>query len=306
VRTGRTLTPGDLGFVTTPGSDEGSNESSWTKRCGGLDVSFRRLRSLAELEPVETLQRIVFAGITDLDLFAAGMLAVVHETGGEVLGAYVVGQEGEELAGFVMGWGGYVDGRPRVVSDMLGVLPGFRGIGLGAELKKLQAVVSMGAGFVEIEWTVDPLRAANARLNFEKLGAYADRYEIDKYGSGFATDFYGGMPTDRFIVTWPLTSKVVHERLLRRAPDRTREDVSGLPMFDPASAEIPTQALVPIPADIDALLASDPDAALAWRLALRRTLIPAFERGYAVTGFARAIEQQGDPVLVLTHGRTTS
>lgn len=307
MRAGTPFTPKDLGFVETPTGPSLTDEPSWSKRCGGDDVSFRRLRSLAELGPVEELQRVVFAGITDLDLVAAGMLVAVPETGGEVLGAFVRGPGGEKLVGFVIGWGGYVHGRPRVLSDMLGVLPDYRGAGLGAELKKLQAAIALVAGFVEIVWTVDPLRAANARLNFEKLGAHADRYEIDRYGAGFATELYGGMPTDRLHLTWPLTAEAVHERLTHPPPPRTRADIADLPMLDLASgAAPPPEGVVPIPADIDALLVRDPDAALAWRLAVRGALVPAFAQGYAVTGFARATVPGNDPVLVLTRVRMPS
>ncbi len=300
------FTPEDLGFAVTPVAEGRAEHAAWSKTCGAYDVSFRRLRSLTELEPVEALQRAVFAGISDLDLASAGMLVGVPETGGEVLGAFVAGPGGDELIGFVIGWGGYVGGRPRLLSDMLGVRPGFRGAGLGAELKKLQAAVAVAAGFVEIVWTVDPLRAANARLNFEKLGAYADKYEIDRYGSGFAADLYGGMPTDRLHITWPLLSETVRERLMHPAAARARRDVAGIPAFDPEAGAFATHVLVPMPADIDALLARDPDAALAWRYSLRRALIPAFAQGYAVTGFAPAAGQRTDPALVLIRVRTPS
>ena len=71
-----------------------------------------------------------------------------------------------------VGWGGFV-GRPRVVSDFLAIRPEARSLGLATELKRLQAAIALSRGFEEIVWTVDPLRAANARLNFGKLGATA-------------------------------------------------------------------------------------------------------------------------------------
>ena len=68
----------------------------------------------------------------------------------------------------------------------------------------LLAALALAAGYPEIVWTVDPLRAANARLNFERLGAYADEYLEDLYGADFAPGLYGGLPTDRLLVTWPV------------------------------------------------------------------------------------------------------
>ncbi|MDP9364243.1 MAG: hypothetical protein M3Q10_08465 [Chloroflexota bacterium] len=278
------LTAADLGFAERA-------RAGWRKRVGDRDVLFRPLRRLSDLLPVEALQRAVF-GVTDRDLLPASALVVVPETGGEVLGAF--GGEGtssgEELLGFALGWGGFRDGRPRLVSDMLGVRADRRHAGLGAELKRLQALRALERGFPEVVWTVDPLRAANARLNIEKLGAVADRYEEDRYGAGYGAGLYGGLSTDRLHVTWHLTSPRVRDRLLGRARPTDPADVADLPRFAPGLA-VP-RALVPLPADVDRLLADDPSGVLQWRLALRSDLTAAFGAGFAVTGFAADRERQ--------------
>jgi len=300
------ITPEALGFASVdPGAGK-SDARAWRKNVGGRAVTFRRVRLLADLEPIETLQRAVFAGIADRDLWAAGMLVTVAETGGAVISAAVAGQNGgEKIVGFAIGWGGFVSGRPRILSDMLGVLPGFRGDGLGAELKKLQAALAVAGGFVEMVWTVDPLRAANARLNFDKLGAYADRYEIDRYGAEFAADLYGGLPTDRLHITWPLTSPDVHGRLLSHVQPRSGAEVEALSVFDPTRRDDgvnrqPPHVRTPLPADIDQLVTADPAAALRWRLELRETLIAAFAQGYVITGFAPSAAPAGYSSFLLT------
>jgi predicted GNAT superfamily acetyltransferase len=295
------FTAEELGFAELeppPDGPEGRG-GIWGKRVGGRDFAFRTVRDLASLAAVEALQRAVFAGIADVDVAGPGMLVAVAETGGEVIGAYRPGASGEDLVGFVTGWGGYVAGRPRLLSDMLGVRADVRGGGLGAELKKLQAAVAIRRGFLDVVWTVDPLRAANARLNFEKLGAYADRYELDRYGAEFATDLYGGLPTDRLHVTWPLDSPLVHDRLLGRTSLRTAADVAGVPLFDPTDSEYPAQVLVPIPADVDRLLAANPDDARDWRYRVRTALTAAFAAGYAIVGFAGAIGLGNEAALLL-------
>ncbi len=306
MRDASVITPEALGFASADPGGRASDVGVWRKEVGGPTVVFRRLRSLADLDPIEDLQRAVFAGIAERDLWAAGMLVTVAETGGAVISAAVGGPDGsEEVVGFAIGWGGFVAGRPRILSDMLGVRPGFRGGGLGAELKKLQAALAIGAGFVEMVWTVDPLRAANARLNFEKLGAYADRYEINRYGAEFAADLYGGLPTDRLHITWPLTSPEVRGRLLGHVTSRAGADVDSIPFFNPTRRDggvdrHPPRVRVPLPADIDQLVAADPGAALRWRLDLRETLIAAFAQGYVVTGFTPATALAADPTIVLT------
>lgn len=281
--------PAALGFT-------GNEESGWRRSLRGRAVVFRPLRSLADLAHAERLQEDVF-GVSERDLIPANELIVVAETGGEVFGAFLA-DDLELAAGVLVGWGGYV-GRPRVVSDFLAVRAEARNLGLAFELKRLQAVVALGRGFEEIVWTVDPLRAANARLNFGKLGAVASHYEVDRYGSGFATGLYGGMPSDRLHVVWEIPSPRVIARLLARDEGDQPLPIAVGP-FVPGMRE--HGALVEIPADIDALLAADFDAALAWRLRLRETLTRAFAEGFAITGFRAATEGSGPAYLLRREG----
>ncbi|MDQ3779699.1 MAG: GNAT family N-acetyltransferase [Chloroflexota bacterium] len=269
------LTPADLGF--TPRGD-----GSWRKLLGGQTVHFRPLRHIAELLPLEALQRQIF-GVSEHDLAAASLLVSVPETGGEVIGAFGAPDDAP-LLGFVIGWGGYYQRRPRLVSDMLGVDPRHRNLGLGTELKRLQAAVTLAAGISEIVWTVDPLRASNAWLNHEKLGAIADRYEENRYGDTFGAGLYGGLPTDRLHVTWHLRDPRVHARLLGRTQP-TATGLHSLPSYQPGLVQ--PRATVPLPADVDALLARDPAAVATWRERQRVLLPSAFAEGYVIYGAVR-------------------
>ena len=263
------VTPETLGFE--------SGSEGWWKTVGERRLRFTRLRTRTDLEKTERLQRSVF-GVSDRDLASSSI--------GEVLGAF----DGERLVGFVSGWGGYVDGRARLVSDLMAVEAGYRG-GIGVALKGLQAVVAIQAGFEEIVWTFDPLRAANAPLNFERLGVYARKYVRNMYGEHFGEGLYGGLPSDRLFVIWPLRSARVRSRLLGTYQPLAPGALSALPEYVPGTSE--SRALLAIPGDFDGLLASDPARAREWRFRLREGLEAAFASGYAVTGFAG---RRGEPL----------
>jgi predicted GNAT superfamily acetyltransferase len=278
----------------------GNEETGWVRSTRGRQTHFRLLRTLGDLMHAERLQEEVF-GVSERDLIPANELIVVPETGGAVIAAFLPGDPDRAL-GILVGWGGFV-GRPRVVSDFLAIVPEARSLGLATELKHLQAAIALSRGFAEIVWTVDPLRAANARLNFGKLGATAHRYEIDRYGSTFATTLYGGLPTDRLHITWDIRSPRVISRLLgHEETARPAENHDPAPYAPGMSAHT---ALVAIPADIDALLAARTDQALAWRLRMRETLCQAFGEGFAITGFRPALGD-ADPAYLLERRRASN
>jgi predicted GNAT superfamily acetyltransferase len=270
------LTTGALGFEAT--------SSGWRKHVGGRLLAFRRLRNRPDLEQTERLQHAIF-GVSERDLASYSLLVVVHKTGGEVLGAF----DGARLVGFISGYGGYVDGRPLLVSDFMAVEPDYRG-GLGFAIKTLQGALALEAGFEQAIWTVDPLRAANARLNFERLGAHCRRYTRDVYGSDFAEGLYGGMPSDRLTISWPLTSARVAQRLLHGHTPLAHDALADVPDYAPGCDSF--AARVTIPGDIDALLAANPSGAGAARQRVRVQLEAAFAAGYVITAFAGAADAE--------------
>jgi hypothetical protein len=86
-------TSADFVAPETLGFESGSE--GWRKTVGERRLLFARLRSRLDLEKTERLQRAVF-GVSDRDLASSSILVAVHETGGEVLGAF----DGERLVGF--------------------------------------------------------------------------------------------------------------------------------------------------------------------------------------------------------------
>ncbi len=284
------LNPESLGFQPVASAECPSETSAWTQILGNRSVTFRLLRTLAELAVTEDLQRDVF-GLTDYDLLAAGELIVVHETGGEVIGAFLEEDGTEQAVGCLFGWGGYVGGHPRVVSDFMAVRKWARSGGIGAAMKRLQAALAISRGFEEIVWTVDPLRSANARLNFGKLRAYTNRYIENLYGTGYGEAIYGGLPSDRIQVTWPISSPAVQQHLLRSDNPPLDFDLAELDQFDAERPDV-DRATIMIPTDIDQIVQSDPANALKWRLSLRRDLQAAFGAGLAITDFVPHLDRE--------------
>ena len=284
--------PAALGF-------SGNEATGWVRSTRGREIHFRLLHSLADLVHAERLQEEVF-GVSERDLIPANELIVVPETGGAVIAAFP-SDAPNRAAGVVLGWGGFV-GRPRVVSDFLAIRLEARSLGLATELKRLRAAIALSRGFEEIVWTVDPLRAANARLNFGKLGATAHQYEIDRYGSTFAASLYGGLPSDRLHVTWDIVSPRVISRLLGQDDVQDPSPADASPFLPAINEDV---ALVTIPTNIDALLAAGPDEALAWRLRLRDSLCQAFAAGFAITGFRPALSGEA-PAYLLERRRASN
>jgi predicted GNAT superfamily acetyltransferase len=88
---------------------------------------------------------------------------------------------------------------------MLAVLPEYRNHGLGRRMKLAQREAALARGIARMEWTFDPLQIPNAHLNIARLGAIVRRYEADFYGPS-SSPLQGGLPTDRLVAEWWLSS----------------------------------------------------------------------------------------------------
>ncbi|MEZ4533289.1 MAG: hypothetical protein R2855_20000 [Thermomicrobiales bacterium] len=261
------------------------DERTWQKSIRGRVFTFRELRALDELEIAERMQRDVMK-IEGSDVVMASFLVVSPDTGGFVIGCY----EGEREIAVAFGYGGYLHPEPFLYSDFLVVVEDARSLGIGFEMKRLQALIGRERGLGSIRWTVDPLRAANARLNFERLGALGVSYTRDKYGANFAAGLYGGMPTDRLLLRWPLRTERTLERLTGSYVPIPDQALDGLEEVSARSLGAP-QLVVTIPGDIDTLVKAEFDTAMRYRMETREKIELAFAAGYFVSGAARTGSQ---------------
>jgi predicted GNAT superfamily acetyltransferase len=252
----------------------------------------RDLTDLSDCHAVVEVQVSVWG--RDAETVPASVLLVSAKRGGILIGAF----DATRLVGFVWSMPGWRDGRPTHWSHMLGVLPEARGHGVGARLKRAQRERALAQGVDLIEWTFDPLQAANAHLNIACLGAMAATYLVDAYGA-MSGPLHRGTPTDRLVAEWWLARPHVERRLAAR--DHLAARRSGEPLPEPVVAvragvtwaecagvrldlEAP-RLTVPVPPRFTDMQQQAPDAALAWRLALREALPAYFARGYRVVEF---------------------
>jgi predicted GNAT superfamily acetyltransferase len=239
---------------------------------------------MAELESCVRLQQQVW-GYEPAEVYPVRLLVNLTHIGGHVLGAFTRSSKGNaltragprrggKLVGFVMAMPAWRDGQRYLHSLSLAVAAGYENQGLGRLLKLGQRDLAIEAGVARIEWTFDPLRAKNAFLNIERLGAITRRYQTDYYGTVHSR-LQQGLPSDRLVCEWWVRSARVRRAL---SPGRGARLHGARPK--PAAG-------IAIPADFASLAERDPAQALAVQRSVRQRFRRCFKRGLAVTGFER-------------------
>ena len=275
---------------------------------GGDGITLRSLASNADYDEAVVVQDEIWgAGFSDR--VPASILRVGQKVGGVSAGAF--DREGRML-GFVFGLTGIRDGALVHWSDMLAVREGARGMRLGERLKYYQRDIVRAMGVEKMFWTFDPLVARNAHFNLNRLGARIADYLPDFYGSNTGSILHGALPTDRFLAEWPVGST----RAGAPPPARHTPVGAGAPNNLPAATIVhgtkvrsvtpfpdAPRVLVAIPPDVESVLGSGPETALAWRMATRAAVTHYFARGYRVIGFHRG-DDRSPPAYELSSSTT--
>lgn len=251
-----------------------------------VPIVLRSMRTLDEYHEGETLERRVW-GAEFTECVPASLLMVSQKVGGVTAGAF---DSDGRLVGMVYGLTGPRDGCLVHWSHMLAVSPELRGRGLGRELKLFQRRLALDHGAATMLWTYDPLVAANAHLNLNRLGARPVEYMRDVYGADTASELHRGLGTDRFLVEWDLEGSLpegdpdpadwVEASIVNLAAD------GGL-SEPPYELPHERRVRVEIPYDIQQVKAADETAGASWRRTTRHALEGYLEAGYAVLGLLR-------------------
>jgi predicted GNAT superfamily acetyltransferase len=147
---------------------------------------------------------------------------------------------------------------------MTAVLPEYRDLGIGRQLKLAQRDDALARGISLIEWTFDPLQTRNAYFNICRLGVVARRYLLDIYGST-SSPLHGGLPTDRLVAEWHLAS------------DRVEQVLTGK---EPALADAKERVEI-------VLDESSPETIAQTQIQARQRFQDLFARGHVVTWFEK-------------------
>jgi predicted GNAT superfamily acetyltransferase len=290
------------------------------------------LHSMQEMQMIEDLQRLVWAG-SETDIVPAHLLITAAHNGGFVIGVFPQEDAGHtQMAGFVYGFPGLYktpDGpRLKHCSHQLAVHPDYRGQGLGFLLKRAQWQMVRHQGIDRITWTYDPLLSRNAYLNIARLGAVCNTYLRDLYGK-MRDELNAGLNSDRFEVDWWVNTQRVGRRVSRNSRlqldlahflaagaeiiNPTRVNQAGMPIPpDLDSMDLPGEGdegpiilLVEIPAYFQSMRTTDIELAKKWRLHSRHIFELLFQAGYFATDFIHLPGNNPRSFYVLSHGEGT-
>jgi predicted GNAT superfamily acetyltransferase len=229
-----------------------------------LDYRIEVLKDIEHLRQCVEIQKVVW-GFADEDVVPLRTFVVCTKIGGQVFGAL---DNRRTVLGFLNAFPGYRDGRVYLHSQMLGVRPNYQNQGIGKQLKLAQRKEALQRGIDLIEWTFDPLEVRNAWFNIELLGAICRRYLVDTYGAS-SSHLHGGLPTDRLVAEWHLSSFRVKSRVETELVANLRSP----------------QASVEIPLNARDLKSTAPDTALKIQLTLRERMLELFNSNYCVSQF---------------------
>lgn len=228
-------------------------------------IDVRPLTNLEEFDAAVRLQKEIW-GFEDIELLPLRLFVVASKVGGLSWGAF----EGERMIGFALAIPGLKPGgKTYWHSHMMGVVKEYRNTGVGRALKIRQREDAIARGIELIEWTFDPLEVKNAYLNIVRLGAVVQRYVLNQYGTT-TSHLHGGLPTDRCVAEWRISTKRVAAVLEGNPPP--------LPPID---------ARIEVPFDIDALRKRDSARAKEIQRRISEEFTAHFNNGLTVVGLDR-------------------
>ena len=261
-----------------------SKSRDFPRESGSRDfprVEIRLVRSHEEYAACEAMSRDVW-GAAERNVVPRELLLTMQLNGGLVHGAF---RPDGQLVGFCFAFLGRREGQLRLCSHQLGVLPEFRGAGIGVALKQAQRADAIRLGYELVTWTFDPLEARNAYINLHRLGCIARLYDRNHYGE-MEDELNRGLPSDRLEAEWWLRRNKP-AIILNDPVVLLRVGTDGSPVRDdpPVSGRQP--ALIGVPSDFQAIKRKSLELATRWRMESRAAFELALGAGLVAVDFQR-------------------
>ncbi len=272
-----------------------------------MNITIKPITTVEESRYIEEIIIAAWGGDYSISIPDHLTITVARENGGVVLLAW----DGNKPVGFCWGFLSYVvedrgEKRLKHCSHMAAVLPEYRGKRIGEQLKWAQRDAVLALGIDHITWTYDPLEPLNGNLNIHKLGGVCSTYKRNVYGDG-RDELNWGVPTDRFLIDWWLTSAWVeeHQKKVHLVQSREAWQAAGAVVvnppncvetvwhpleFDPAVLQTSDLLLVAVPKDYQTVKKASETAALAWRLHTRELFESCFAAGFTAVDLLREDE----------------
>jgi predicted GNAT superfamily acetyltransferase len=252
-------------------------------------IEYRVLSEVDELARVGELETIIWGHPPELAAPYV-IMRITARYGGVALGAF----DREEMIG--ISWAFPVRRPEGLVlwSHLTGVLPQYRGRGIGFSLKQQQRTWALANGYDAMHWSFDPFQPGNANFNLRRLGVVVRELHRNLYGE-VHDKFNPGVPTDRFEAAGRLNDERVRS-LAAGHPPAPVQDADAAPfalcagpdgLYPQAQTVAEEVCRVEIPVDYAGLLHEHPAAARAWRDYLRRVIDDCLGRGFVVVDFVR-------------------
>jgi predicted GNAT superfamily acetyltransferase len=265
------------------------------RRKDQIKVAVGPFRNLADYNACVEIQREVWH-FDDIDIIPVPMLLAADHCGGMNLGAY---NSLGELIGFASSILGTEKNELLHHSHMLGVRVAYRNFDVGYRLKLAQRKEVLRRKIKTITWTFDPMQPLNAYFNLGKLGAWTGAYMEDFYGETTSV-LHRGLPTDRFVTRWDLTSDSVVERLDAGVPrhdlkkelkkyflvNRLEDLAPGMTTCSSVKLNCTDpEFLFEVPYNLPEIKARNLGVALEWQGRMRQVFRNYFRKDYAATDF---------------------
>jgi predicted GNAT superfamily acetyltransferase len=262
-----------------------------------------------EIRPVQTIDEYIAVRHVELGVWGNkdikpgnelpevapnSIMITAHKNGGLVLGAFdtSVSTAGKPfLAGFSFSFVGLTaEGKLKHCLHEVGVLPAYRDRSIGYQLFLAHRDDVRKRGVDLMTWTFHPLESRNAYLYLHKLGATAEVFLENVYGSR-QNALNGSLPSDRLQIDWHLAPAPAanEKRLSLNALTLSRDYLHSADERPVIAAEYAdhSQWCIQIPDQFQEIRSRSVEDAMKWQMDVRLLFQIAFEAGFVATDFIR-------------------